>query len=220
MKTATESTDLQQQIFEEFKEPSALRRSDELSYQYLEAAFDRPPFPAIDAIRALDQFEEPFPDSRGDAASIIEQLHALGSPATVSGLGGRYFGFGVGSALPVGLAAKRMTTVWDQVPAMEVLSPVASRLESVVEGWLVDLLALPAETAAGFVSGSAVANLCALAAARRHQLGKHGWDVNEKGLAGSPRLRIVAGAEAHSTAIRALSLLGFGKTNIEWIPTD
>jgi len=71
------------------------------------------------------------------------QLNELGSPTTVTTLGGRYFGFVSGSALPISLAAKNLATYWDQAPAMNVLSFLGNKLEFVVEKWLVDLFNLP-----------------------------------------------------------------------------
>ncbi len=70
-----------------------------------------------------------------------------------------------GGALPVAVAARWLSDVWDQNSAMYVMPPVVLALESVCEKWLVALLGLPAGTAAGFVSGTSVANLCALTAA-------------------------------------------------------
>ncbi|MEQ9307520.1 MAG: aminotransferase class V-fold PLP-dependent enzyme, partial [Marinoscillum sp.] len=73
---------------------------------------------------------------------------------------------------------------------------------------------------AGFVSGTSMANFCGLAAARFRLLQNQQWDVNEQGLIGAPGIRVVAGREAHSTVLKAISLLGLGKGNIEWVETD
>jgi glutamate/tyrosine decarboxylase-like PLP-dependent enzyme len=47
-----------------------------------------------------------------------------------------------------------------------------------------------------------------------------GWDVGERGLAGAPPVRILAGAEAHVTLLRAFRLLGFGTATVEQIEVD
>ena len=135
-------------------------------------------------------------------------------------LGGRYFGFVNGSAVPAGLAAKQMATFWDQNTGMQVISPIAAKLESVVEQWFREIFNFPQQTVAGFVSGTSAANLCALAAARYRILKRMDWDVNEKGLFGAPAIRLVLGNQAHSSVIKAIALLGFGKDNIEWVKTD
>lgn len=65
-----------------------------------------------------------------------------------------------------------------------------------------------------------MANLCGLAAARYRLLMNQGWDVNAKGLAGAPPVRIIAGKDAHSTVIKTISLLGFGYESVQFVDTD
>ena len=93
-------------------------------------------------------------------------------------------------------------------------------LEETCQQWLVSLLGLPAETVAGFVSGSSMAIVCGLAAARWRLCQRMGYDINADGLAGAPRLRIVTGRHTHSTVLKAVALLGFGTSNIEWVEVD
>jgi glutamate/tyrosine decarboxylase-like PLP-dependent enzyme len=49
-----------------------------------------------------------------------------------------------------------------------------------------------------------MANFTALAAARHDVLARAGWDVETRGLAGSPGIDVVASDEAHVTVHRAL----------------
>ncbi|MCL6266611.1 pyridoxal phosphate-dependent decarboxylase family protein [Flagellimonas myxillae] len=211
---------LQEQMFHELETKSDLADAHSYAKTYIDNVFNRNVYPSKEALDNLAHFEEELPKQRGSSAQILEKLNTQGGPATVATLGGRYFGFVNGSSLPITLAAKSLSTVWDQAPAMQVLSPIGSKLESVVEQWLRQLLDLANNTAAGFVSGTSLANFCGLAAGRFHQLEKLGWNVNENGFNGSPKLRIITGDQAHSTVIKAISLLGFGYKNIEWVPTD
>ena len=55
-----------------------------------------------------------------------------------------------------------------------------------------------------------MANFTGLAAGRRQQLDAAGWDVDRLGLAGGPRVRVLAGAERHETLDAALRYLGLG----------
>jgi glutamate/tyrosine decarboxylase-like PLP-dependent enzyme len=103
---------------------------------------------------------------------------------------------------------------------MNVLSPAGSKLESVVEKWLIELFNLPKNTSAGFVSGTSSANLCGLAAARYRVLKKNSWDINQKGLYNAPRIRIITGKQAHSTVLKAIGILGLGQESIEWVDVD
>jgi glutamate/tyrosine decarboxylase-like PLP-dependent enzyme len=101
-----------------------------------------------------------------------------------------------------------------------VTSPVTSKIEGVVEGWLKELLGIPQSAVAGFVSGSSMSIFCGLAAARYRVLQNAGWDVNAQGLAGAPFVRIVTSRQAHGTVVKAIALLGFGIDNIEWVDAD
>lgn len=182
---------------------------------------DQPPvYPTRETLDRLTLFDEPLPHAMGEGREILDLLHTLGSPATAAQTGGRYFGFVNGAAFPPALAAKWLSDVWDQNAAMNVTSPIAAKLESVCESWLRKLFGLPESTAAGFVSGTSAATLCGLLAGRNHILENMGWDIREKGIFNAPRPRVILGEQAHSTVFKALSLIGFGKADLEIIPAD
>jgi len=84
----------------------------------------------------------------------------------VATAGGRCFGFVIGGSLPAALVANWLAGAWDQNAAMQVMSPVAAKLEEIALEWIVDVLGLPSESGAGFVTGTTMANFSALAAAR------------------------------------------------------
>jgi len=161
-----------------------------------------------------------MPLNTGNGQEILELMHQYGSPATVAQTGGRYFGFVDGSVFPTALAAKWLSDVWDQNPALFVLSPIVSKLEEVCEKWLVELFGLPPKTVMGLVGGTSTATLCGLAAGRFELYRRLGWDINKKGLIGAPKIRIITGEQAHATVFKALALLGFGEETIEKVPVD
>jgi glutamate/tyrosine decarboxylase-like PLP-dependent enzyme len=211
---------LQDRMFSELRDKTVFDNAQQYGYQYLDGAFDRNVYPTQEAIDGLEIFDEAMPNQTADANETLALLNKYGSPATVAQIGGRYFGFVCGSALPVGLAAKSLATFWDQNTAMYVLSPLAAKLETVVEGWLKSLFNFPDRVVAGFVSGTSSANLCGLAAARYRLLKNQNWDINENGFLNAPSIRVLAGKEAHSTIIKTIGLLGFGYKTIEFIDTD
>lgn len=211
---------IQESMFREMREKSIFEQAQTYAFQYLEQVFERNVYPTEAALSNLQFFEEPMPKEPAEAAGVIALLNQYGAPATTAMLGGRYFGFVNGSSVPAGLAAKNLATYWDQNTAMQVISPVAAKLESVVEKWLKELFGLPDSTVAGFVSGTSSANFCGLAAARYRLLKRMGWDINEQGLFDAPKIRIVTGKQAHSTVMKAIGLLGFGKNNVEWVEVD
>lgn len=211
---------LQEKMFLEIRNKEIFNQAQQYSFEYLESIFDRNVYPTEEALNNLSIFDEELPIESTNAKSVLEQLNKYGSPATTATLGGKYFGFVCGSAIPVGLAAKNLGTYWDQAPAMNVLSPIGSKLESVVEKWMIDLFNLPKQSSAGFVSGTSTANLCGLAAARYRILKRNNWDVNKNGLRNAPRIRIVTGKQSHSTVLKAIGILGLGTENIEWVDVD
>jgi len=196
------------------------REAASYAFEYADGALERNVFPDGQAIRNLDLFDESLPSGVGNASEILRQLHTIGSPATVSQIGGRYFGLVNGGVVPAALAAKWLNDFWDQNTPLYVTSPVTSKIESVVEEWLKELFDLPESAVAGFVSGSSMSIFCGLAAARYRVLQNAGWDVNAKGLAGAPGVRLVTSRQAHATVLKAIALLGFGIDNIEWVEAD
>ena len=211
---------IQDRMFAMVAAKDVFRQAAGYSFEYMDGLSGRPVYPDEKALDGLACFEEPLPHDPGDPAEILALLHEKGSPATVAQTGGRYFGFVNGSAVPVAVAAKWLSSVWDQNAALYVISPIASRLEAVCEGWLRELLCLPPETAAGFVTGTSVATFCGLAAGRNALLERAGWDVNACGLFGAPPIRVIAGDEAHATVFKALALLGLGSSSVERVPVD
>lgn len=190
------------------------------AYRYLDQQGIRSVFPSAQAIAGLSHFDETLPESPQSACDTLAMLDEFGSPATVSQSSGRYFGFVNGSAVPIASAARWLAEIWNQNAALYVMSPIAAKLEQICEIWLRDLLQLPQQAAFGMVGGSSVANLCGLAAARYSILKKLNWDVNENGMCGAPKMRVLVNQQAHSSIFKALALLGFGKANLELLPAD
>lgn len=211
---------VQNQMYKEVDEKIIFEKASQFAKEYLESVFERNVYPTVEALFDLGKFDESMPQNSSKANDVLDFLNQIGSPATVATTGARYFGFVSGGAIPVSLAAKVISTFWDQAPAMHVLSPIGSVLETVVEKWLKEIFNLPASTVAGFVSGTSTANFCGLVAARFRLLSNLNWDINNKGLFNAPQLRIVTGKHAHSTILKAIGLLGFGKENIEWVDVD
>ncbi len=211
---------IHKKLFAEMADKSLFEKAESLGLNYLQQSLDRHVYPLSEDLSNLAHFEESMPEKSGNTHAILDLLDKYGSPATVSQVGGRYFGFVNGSVVPAGLAAKNLSIFWDQNSAMQVISPISAKLESIVESWLKDIFELPDETVAGFVSGTSMANLCGILAARFRILKNQGWNITEKGLFGAPRIRIVTGKHAHSTILKTISMAGLGKGNIEWVDVD
>jgi hypothetical protein len=64
-----------------------------------------PVAPRLGAVAAQAALDEPLPDTPGDPAATLELLDRVGTPATMAMAGPRFFGFVIGAALPVAVAA-------------------------------------------------------------------------------------------------------------------
>jgi len=187
-----------------------LRRTAELAADYIDSLGERPVFPDVTPEQLRKALGGPLPDGPIPAEQVIDELAAGAEPGLVAMGSGRYFGFVIGGALPAALAADWLTSAWDQNAGLYVGGPSASVVEQITRDWLLELLGLPGESSIGFVTGTQVAHVTGLAAARWHVLDAVGWDVGREGLTGAPRIRVLVGEQGHVTVDRALRLLGLG----------
>jgi glutamate/tyrosine decarboxylase-like PLP-dependent enzyme len=151
---------------------------------------------------------------------VVEELVDLVEPTLMTTVGPRYFGYVIGGALDAATAADMLATGWDQTAFNAMTSPAGAIIEEVVGGWLKEVFGLPAQASFGLVTGSTGANTVGLAAARYRVLERVGWNVEERGLIGAPKIRVVAGEERHATVDRSLRLLGIGTAAVEAVAAD
>lgn len=188
--------------------------------RYVDGIHHRGVQPRVEDIARLDALGGPLPEHPTDPAQVLALLDDVGSAATVATTGGRYFGFVIGGALPASLAANWLASAWDQNACMRVMSPVAARAEDIVREWIIDLLGLPSSCGMGFVTCTTMANFSGLAAARSALLQRAGWNVEDDGLFGAPPIRVIVGAEVHVSLLRALTMLGLGRSRVTVVPAD
>ena len=172
---------------------------------------NRPVPPRLSADEIAPSFAGPLPEGPTDPAEVIDLLAALAEPGLMAMPSGRFFGWVIGGALPAALAADWLVSAWDQNATLRYATPAAAAAEEAAGGWLLELLGLPAGADVGFVTGATMASFSGLAAARHQVLAQVGWDVNVKGLNGSPQVRVIVGAEGHSAVDVALRYLGLGE---------
>jgi glutamate/tyrosine decarboxylase-like PLP-dependent enzyme len=192
----------------------------ERSQRYLESLAKRRVAPTADAVANLEALNVPLQDESIDPDAVIEELDRIASPATVAIAGPRYFGFVNGGALPGALAVNWLSTAWEQHGAFRVSSPASSFIEGVAARWTLELLGLPTHSALGFVTGTTVAHMTCLVAARQSLLERVGWNADADGLFGAPPITVIVGAETHSTMAKALGVVGFGRARVVRVPVD
>jgi glutamate/tyrosine decarboxylase-like PLP-dependent enzyme len=185
-----------------------------IAADYVESFDDRRVFPDVTPEELRTALGGPLPEQPLDARQVVTELADAAGPGVVAMGSGRYFGFVIGGALPAALAADWLATAWDQNAGLYVGGPSASIVEQVTREWIVDLLGLPGDASIGFVTGTQMAHVTGLAAARFHVLDEVGWDVGRDGLHGAPRIQVLVGAKRHVTLDRALRLLGLGAPTV------
>ena len=197
-----------------------LERALALALDYTGAAPDRAVAAPLDRDALRARFATPLPRAGEPAAAVLERLGRDGADGTVCSTSPRYFGFVIGGSLPVALAADWLVSTWDQNSGLYAAAPIASVLEEIAAGWVLDLLDLPRDASVGFVTGCQMAHATCLAAARHAVLRRVGQDVEADGLAGAPAVHIVASEEAHVTIDVALRYLGFGTRAVHRVAAD
>lgn len=151
----------------------------------------------------------------GGAAALELFDNRFGAYLTASA-GPRYFGFVTGGVTPAALAGDWLSAAFDMNAADK--SSVAYTLEKETLQLLRQLFSLPEAFEGVFVTGATTANFTGLAAARQWLGRQYGVDVAEQGLSALPDVKVLA-ATPHSSAVKALSMLGLGRSSLVTLST-
>jgi glutamate/tyrosine decarboxylase-like PLP-dependent enzyme len=142
----------------------------------------------------------------------LDDFNARFEPILVASSGPRYWGFVTGGTTPAAIAGDWLTSIYDQnTQAIKGQSDISANIELETIRLLLDLFELPNDFFGGFVTGATISNFTGLAVARQW-LGKQlGKDFAKEGV--SQNLKVLT-ATPHSSAVKALALLGMGSNNI------
>jgi glutamate/tyrosine decarboxylase-like PLP-dependent enzyme len=202
-------------VFDEYLEKAAGHAS-----AYLSTLPDRHVGARASREELLQALSVSLPLKGDEGGEVIDLLAAQVARGAVACNSPRYFGFVVGGAYPVALAADCLVSTWDQNAGIYAISPLVAVVEEVAAQWLLELFDLPRESGVGFVTGCQMANFTCLAAARHGVLRRVGWDVEADGLAGAPRINVIASAESHITIDVAMRYLGLGTRALQRVESD
>ncbi|MGV2290495.1 aminotransferase class V-fold PLP-dependent enzyme [Trinickia sp. YCB016] len=197
-----------------------LARAAAHAQRYLDRLNERPVGATVTADQLRQRLGGALPGKSSDPADVIDALVAHTEGGLLASTGGRFFGWVIGGALPVALAADWLTSTWDQNAASVACSPAEAVIEEICGAWLKELLGLPATASYAFVTGCQMAHTTALAAARHTLLAKRGIDVERQGLAGTPPLRLLMSENRHESISRSARLLGIGTDAITLLPVE
>ena len=192
----------------------------ERAKRYLRTIGDRRVAPTREAVAGLSALDVPLQDHPIDAEDVVDELDRIAGPATLTIDGPRFFGFVNGGSLPATVAVNWLSTVWDQHGTFAATAPASTAVEQIAMRWIIELLGLPTESVGAFVTGTTVADITALAAARDWLLSTCGWNIDSQGLFGAPTIDVIAGDEGHTTLFKALGVIGLGRSRVITVPSD
>jgi glutamate/tyrosine decarboxylase-like PLP-dependent enzyme len=201
-------------------DPKLLARTAAHAQKYLDSLPTRPVKEHAGREELVELLGGPIPEDGEDALKTIDLLAHAGEIGTVACSGPRYFGFVIGGSVPAAQAADWLTTAYDQNAGLYAISPLNSVAEDIAAEWLLQLLKLPSTASVGYVTGGQMANFTGLAAGRNEMLHRAGWDVEQQGLQGAPKVNVVVGDEAHITIFNSLRLLGLGANTSKHVQAD
>jgi aromatic-L-amino-acid decarboxylase len=155
-------------------------------------------------------FLEDAPEEPTDAMSVLNFVvdKVMSNSNIVSHP--KSYSFVPGPSNYVSTIADTLATGFNVFSGGWVASPAAAELEIVTINWLLKLFGFPSKRGGGiFTSGGSMANLTAIVTARRIKCGE---DFSKAVLYLSD--------QAHSSNIKAITILGFRRDQIRIIPTD
>jgi glutamate/tyrosine decarboxylase-like PLP-dependent enzyme len=188
--------------------------------RYLETVGSRPIAATASLADLRSRVAKPMPETPLSSEQVIDDLVRDTEGGILGSTSGRFFGWVIGGTLPVALAADWLTSTWDQNAASNLTAPAEAVVEEVCGEWAKQMLGIPPSASFAFVTGCQMAHTTALAAARHKLLRNRGWNVEERGLAGAPPLRVLTTESRHESIIRAVRLLGIGADAIAYVTSD
>jgi glutamate/tyrosine decarboxylase-like PLP-dependent enzyme len=168
----------------------------------------------------LQQLAGPLPEKGLGTAATVEALLRVGTATATTSAGPRFYHFVIGGSTPASLAADWTVSLLDQNAAMRASSNLAHEVETVVLGWLRELVGLPPGWGGALAASATFANFTSLALATHWWGERHGVDVAVTGLVGLPRMPVLSGGYVHPSARKALQMLGHGRDTVEVFARD
>ncbi|WP_238016731.1 pyridoxal-dependent decarboxylase [Dactylosporangium sp. AC04546] len=192
----------------------ALRQVYDAAGPYLDGLAERLVHDRV-AEPLLDRLGGPLPETGRGTAAAVEELLRVGTATATASAGPRFFHFVIGGSTPAALAADWVVSLLDQNAFVKASSRFADAAERVALDWLRQLFGLPAGWGGALTASATFANVAGLTLATHWWAERHGADLAADGLAGLPRMPVLATRLLHPSARKALQLIGHGKDTAE-----
>ena len=197
---------------------AAAHTAADLVSDYLDGLPDRPVWQPMEPGAREALLEAPLPEH---GAGLAELLDFIGDRVMAAPMGNgnpRFFGWVNSAPAPAGVLATLAAAAMNPSSAGGDHADV--HLERAVVRWIAELVGFPHPAGGGLLtSGTSMATIVCLAAARGRAVRRAGRDVREDGLAGMPPLVAYATGETHSCVRKAAELLGLGSRHLRTVPS-
>src|SRR6202171_5960089 len=185
---------------------------------YLDSIRDRRVYPNTTARQIREKLDRALPDEGVDFDRLLETFNDVIVATSRHNGHPRMFGYvqapGTAIAAIADLLASTLNanlTAWRSAPA-------AVEIERLTIDWIKQILGVDVGAAGLFVSGGSMANLAALATARR---AKAPGDLRSKGAQCLHQaMRVYISGETHHSVAKAAALLGLGRDNVRTVGVD
>lgn len=198
---------------------AAARQTADLVADYLEAVPDRPVWQPMDPAARQALLDAPLPAEGRPLAELLKVIGAEVMPAPMGNGHPRFFGWVNAAPAPAGVLATLAASAMNPSSAGGDHADV--HLERAVVRWIAELVNFPHPPGGGLLtSGTSMATIVCLAAARGRAAARIGVDVRAEGVAALPPLVGYVSGETHSCVRKAAELLGLGSNQLRTLATD
>jgi glutamate/tyrosine decarboxylase-like PLP-dependent enzyme len=187
----------------------------DLLADYLASVDRKPLAPSSEPANVRSLFDEPLPRVGVDTDAILKELEDKLLPNCVHVNHPGYFGLMTPTPMPVGILADFITSALNQNIGTYVIGPAATEMERRTIRWLCDLIGFGPASGGNLTSGGTMANLIG---------GKLGRDfasdntVQHRGV--RERYTAYVSEERHVSIDKAFDMVGIGRENIRFLPTN
>ncbi|MFJ9694349.1 pyridoxal phosphate-dependent decarboxylase family protein [Kitasatospora sp. NPDC101183] len=197
---------------------AAAHTAADLVSDYLAELPGRPVWQPMDEAARAALLDAPLPAEGRPLAALLEAIGRDVLPYPMGNGNPRFFGWVNSAPAPAGVLATLAASAMNPSSAGGDHADV--HLERAVVRWIAELVGFPHPAGGGLLtSGTSMATIVCLAAARNRAARRAGVDVREEGLAALPPLVGYVTGETHSCVRKAAELLGLGSRHLRTVAT-